>query len=404
MHKTSTLRTTKPPCALGGQYLAVLNPKSDIQIQEALLAGLHANYTGALKTIASLHTSPAEFLRGVFLLHLDQRPEALAAFRKVAADPSGHFLAPAFCDFLTGDEQAAAAMYGGRAFTQYFRAASESIVFRNMYQAADNTLRTIPPPDDTFTMLDIGVGTVRQVRRIIEWIPRYWPQVRRVHIIGVEPHDHLAGLAQTELDALAQWQSLGVSYTLLREFAQNLDTSAVADHLPFGRLDLVNASASIHHMRQAEKKRLLQVICSWEPRLFMISDADSDHESTLPDLSLELIANVTSFYTHLLDLMCSQQPDAETVACYRGFCFYDARNILMETAERRIEFHTTAEQWKNYLVEAGFRIVAPQPAWLEDIDPQVSQQHADRLITAFWHRSLIFQLVATTGNHVEHFS
>lgn len=286
-------------------------------------------------------------------------------------------------------------MYGGRAFTQYFRAASESIVFRNMYQAVDNILRTFPPPDDTFTVVDLGIGTARQVQRIVEWIPHHWPQVRRVHIIGVEPYDHLATIAQTQLETLTQVTTLHVTYTLVREYAQKLDTAAIVRQLPFGRLDLVNACASIHHMRQGEKWHLLRVMRSWAPRLFLMSDADSDHESTLPDLSLELIANVTSFYTHLLALICSNNPDDETAACYRGFCFYDARNILMETGERRIEFHTTADRWKDYLLEAGFAMLPPQAEWLADIDPSMSQLHADRLIPAQGKRSLIFQLAAT---------
>lgn len=376
-------------------YLNALNPGNIIHIAEALALGTAGDFSGTLSKISHDTSVEANFVRGMAHLNLGDRDRALASFRTVSGNPRGNFLAPAFCDYLTGDETEAAKMYGGTEFARYFQAASGTPIFENMYRAVDNTLQSEPPKSETFTMVDLGIGPARQVGRVLSWIPKRWPWVKKVHIIGVEPYDHMAGLAKENMARHAEACPITVKFDLIERFSQELDEKVIRDLLEGRSLDFVNACAAIHHMPQGDKVKLLKIINTWRPKHFIISDGDSDHESDIPDLSFALIANVYSFYSAMLDYMLADCTDPREIPLYKGFCFYDARNVLVETGARRIEFHTLAQRWIQYVQEAGLRILTPKKEWLAGIPEDKSGICDQYLVTAAYGRPICFQLTMT---------
>lgn len=377
-------------------YLNALNPGNTACMREALSLGTQGNFDSALEKIRRDPSIEAEFIRGVSYLNLGRRRQALAAFRKVVIHPRGNFLAPAFCDYIAGKQTEAAKMYGGTEFSKYFQAASGTPIFENMHRAVDNTLQYQPNDSDTFTIVDLGIGSAKQVGRILGWIPEKWPHVRKVHVIGVEPYEHMAKLAKENMARHIMATPLQVRFDLVPRFSQELDERVIHDLLEGRDLDAVNACAAIHHMPQTDKIRLLKVIKNWQPKIFIVSDGDSNHESDIPDMSFELIANVYSFYSTMLAYMMSGCDDPELLNLYKGFCFYDGRNVLVETGAKRIEFHTLAKRWIEYAREVGFRIVSPKKEWLAGIAHNKSKINSEYLVTAFHDRPICFQLTMTT--------
>lgn len=374
--------------------LSILNKQNDPILAKAISCGLREEYSLLLQYATNDASTDALFLRGLGLLHLGKKSDALQCFERLAGQPQSNFLVPAFCDLLSGNDTEAAKMYGGVEFIRYFQAAAQSKIFEAVHITIDNTLKSFPPAGDTYTIIELGIGTAKQMVRILSWIPDTWPWVKSVRIIGVEPYDHLAQIADKTLRNAATTSHLTVEYCLLNSFAQDLTSDFLGTMLQGQRPEVVNACMSIHHMDRENKLGLLQVIRSLNPALFVVADVDSDHESNLAPLSLPLIANVMSLYENTLSLLMEEQPDEETAKLYRGFCFYDACNILVEAGDKRIEFHTTAENWKHYLKTRGFKLLTPRIDWLAGIPQNFCHCAAEHLCTTYYGRPLTFQIVA----------
>lgn len=378
-------------------YLEALNGSSDPSIDEAVGFALEGNPDRALDLIREINTPDANFIKAILLLSSGQKNEALELFNAVNNHPDGSFLAPAFCDFITETNEEADKMYGGEEFLNYFKAAASSLNFQGIYRAVDNTVRDLFSGAKELCFIDIGIGTGKQAAMLAEMLEAN-PEARGLLIIGIEPYPSMQKMAAESIRALSSSKHYKIEYHLIDKYAQDICASDITKIIGDRKIDIINASASIHHMPLEKKKKLLGVIKTLDPRFFIISDADSDHESNLHNFSLELIANVTSFYKNFLDYMLTIAPDEKTKKLYRGFCYYDAKNIIMSLSNKRIEYHTTKENWKSYLVECGFRLISPRNEWLRGIDPRYSRISGDYLITAYYNRPLLFQLTATIAD------
>ncbi|MBF0105165.1 MAG: hypothetical protein HQM16_07545 [Deltaproteobacteria bacterium] len=380
-------------------YINVLNPENIPCIGQALQLGTCNEFGRALEVIEDDKSVSAEFVRGCLSLNAGHKEEALCSFRAVIRDPEGHFLAPALSDYITATTREAAKMYGGNEFSKYFQAAVNTPVFTRSHRIVNNTMLSMPPlGEDTFIIVDIGIGTAIQIEKMVACIAREWPWMRHVKVIGIEPYEEMMKIASEKLRLLSAHANghLSISYKLIEEFAQNLDGSFLRPLLDGKRPHLVNASASMHHMPKADKIKLMKTIREWQPKMFIVNDADSEHDIDLPDLSITLIANVTSFYNELFAYMASGTHDASLLQLYKGFVFLDARNIIAETGDKRIEFHTSAGNWVQYANQAGFKIVKPKSEWIAGIPSEFVRETEDYIVTAYYKRPLTFQLVLET--------
>jgi hypothetical protein len=92
--------------------------------------------------------------------------------------------------------------------------------------------------------------------------------------------------------------------------------------------------------------------------------------------------------------MKNEGPSPEQLEHYRRFCFFDARNVLFETGEKRIEFHARAQQWIDYLDETDFCWIKTEQSWLAGLDPQTSNLNLKYVTSAKTSRPLSFTVVA----------
>ncbi len=376
-------------------YLDVLNSSNQDVVSKAISAGVGGNYKKVLELLHGNVSSDATFLRGLSSLKLGDHSKAKTEFEILKGQPDAHFLIPAFVDHLNGTKSESEKMYGGSAFSDHFAVASTRNLFRDMYQAVDNTLSSFTPDGDTFTLMDVGIGTGVQVDRVIKWIPKAWPQVKAVKVIAIDPSPSLIEKAKIQLERTMKESPLDVSVTFIESLAQNVSEERLREALEGNALDVVNACASIHHMPQSDKLILLKKLKNLAPKILVVTDADSDHESTLADLSFELVANATSFYSTVLQYLLSEPASKEEEDHLRAFCFFDARNVLLETGKSRIEYHTTAQNWVHYLSSVGFRLLPPRNEWINGLTPGRAQLGKDFIHTAVSERPINFQLVAT---------
>ncbi|MGE4234121.1 MAG: GRAS family protein [Bacteriovoracia bacterium] len=372
-------------------YLEILNPSDDPHVTDALLASENDDRLQAMHHLRKSASVEAAFLRGLTLYREGEKQKALQEFKAILGKPNANFLTAAFHDAILEKADAATEMYGGSEFTKFFKTASQSVLFRDMHTVVNNTIAAHPPSNSTFTMVDLGLGTGAQVESIIKWIPEKWPHVKRAIFVGVEPSQELAEIAKARIEKAISDSPLTIKLIVIPKKAQDLDADFSNRFPPF---NIVNATASIHHMDKEAKVKLLKTVRSWDLERLIITDADSDHDSDIPDLSYRLVANVTSFYDAVLNYMVSQDPNPEHRRDYEGFCFYDARNIVLETGSRRIEYHTTAKKWLRYLNDAGFLIVEPDSKWLDGVSPNNSSIEDQYLLTAKYKRPISFQITA----------
>jgi hypothetical protein len=204
----------------------------------------------------------------------------------------------------------------------------------------------------------------------------------------------MIGKAKAALARISGTSHVRSEYEFLQRRSEDVSVEDIRRSFPGKRIDVVNASAAIHHMPKDAKLSLLRRIQELSPRIFILTDADSDHESTLDNHSVELISNVYSFYTHMLECMMAESPNSDMHEQYRTFCYFDARDIIMGKDGVRIEYHTTAENWSSYLKYTGFTLVPPRKSWLVGIPAARCRIEREYLIPVFHRRPLIFQMVA----------
>jgi len=382
-------------------YLESLNPACDVVLSKALSLGRSNRFREAFDILKYKSDLETEFIKALCLLNLGKKDLAYSLFQKVSQNSNGNFLAPIFCDMISGTSAETTKMYGSEEFAEHFQAAAKSNVFGGVYLAATNTILDLLKSKKSLNILDIGIGSAFQIKGLIRALEDHYIQIENINILGIEPFEVMKQKAIETLDEIKLGSKYNVQYELLGMRAQELVVDDVQRSLLKGKVDFANACLSIHHMPMEDKKKFLQNLCQIKPEHFILSDADSDHESIHNPLSFELVSNVHSVYSCTLKYMMEGKPDNDVAQHYRGFCYANARDIIAGTKDGRIEYHTCVENWIVYLKEAGFAIIEPQSSWRNGIPEKHSKICDDYLTTTYCDRPITFQLVLMNGLECE---
>ena len=122
-----------------------------------------------------------------------------------------------------------------------------------------------------------------------------------------------------------------------------------------------------------------------KPRLFILGEANSEHDVHLPPKSPGIVANTMRLYNNLIYMLKDNNATEEILRAARFFLGSEARNIIMNDLDKRIDYHTTVEHWKELLERAGFTIINPQ-----DVVPYLTDTSARR-ITLTHFDSFVYQ-------------
>lgn len=208
-------------------------------------------------------------------------------------------------------------------------------------------------------LIDVGIGTGRQVQQLLPALPA--AGIRQLTVIGIEPSDWALQAAQTQLEAAARDLGLALHFIPLLGSVESLSQAqrqtlrdACAAQRP-----VINASFALHHIAddgegQDQRQLVLQTLQALDPALLLLAEPDVDHlETELYPRFRNCFAHFSAVFATLdqLDLM-----PAERDALKVGFFGREIADILGQPEGSRSERHESAAQWLRRLAAAGFDV------------------------------------------------
>jgi hypothetical protein len=206
---------------------------------------------------------------------------------------------------------------------------------------------------NSFTFIDIGIGTAQQLIRLIKQLDDNKHKPKKVIVIGVEPSEPSLDTAQRNLEALSEELDVEIDFFKIPNTLENLsehDWELLQRYAKNGPLFL-NASFSLHHIHPIEiRQNLLKKLKTLNPALFMIIEPYSDH--TIQNL-VQRFRNAWQHYG--LTFQAIDSIEAEETEKKNAKQVFFGREILDVIREKdRIEQFETAEMWLSKLNSAGF--------------------------------------------------
>ena len=290
-------------------------------------------------------------------------------------------------------------LFQSEAHAGAFKEITRTPIVRNMYRVGNNVVTQLALDDDLkkLTLVDIGIGSGAQEVKLASQLIENGSHVTDMKVVGIEPMDTMANAAKANLN-----EDLGVNIDLQIEktTAQELPDSVVSNIK--GKVDVVLATISIHHGDIEDKRKVLETIKKMDPKYFVLSDVNSDHESDLSANSDELATNVRRFYSLAYQFLCEwadqNLPGRDDVkAAFLKFHFDEARNILTRDPDIAVkDYHTTAERWQKLLEEEGFEIQNPKEVAnvLQGIENEVHVTDNAIFMNIKEFRELFFSIIA----------
>ncbi|WP_409341699.1 GRAS family protein [Paenibacillus sp. MBLB4367] len=229
---------------------------------------------------------------------------------------------------------------------------------------ANNYLAQFMEGHEEVSLLDIGIGTGRQVIALLRKLESGGSLPRRITVYGIEPMK--AALDAAEHTIRQECERLGVElffhgYPI---FVENISEEEFASFIrPSGCL-CVNASFALHHIhgceaRTSARENTIRKIRALQPLAFVLSEPNSDHY--VQDIG-QRFENCWKHFETAFAFIDQLQRSAEDAIQLKMFFYREIEDIVGNREDSRFERHERVETWINRLVHAGFRVHVSEKA------------------------------------------
>lgn len=212
------------------------------------------------------------------------------------------------------------------------------------------------------TLIDVGIGTGRQVALLLQTLAAADALPDAITVIGIEPALDALDMARRSL--LAEAAALGVrlrfhGFAATAEALEDADWRRVA--AACSGAPVINASFALHHIADGEdgveqRGAVLRRLHALQPRCLVLSEPDVDHlEPRFLPRFRHCFAHFSAAF-HVLDTAPMAQ--AERDALKVGFFGREISDVLGTPEGLRSERHERAAAWVQRLRTAGF-VLAP---------------------------------------------
>jgi hypothetical protein len=207
------------------------------------------------------------------------------------------------------------------------------------------------------TVIDIGIGTGRQIVSLLELLHATKQLPKQMTVIGVEPSDFCLGRADENLRAAAERFGVALSFRALRNVAERLtgDDWARMAALCTGR-PAINASFALHHIADVDgrdvRDDVLLRLRSLHPAALVVSEPDVHH------LEHDFLARFDNCWRHFgatfvaLDRLALSKSDRDALKVQ--FFGREIADILGNPEDTRSERHERASSWLERLERTGY--------------------------------------------------
>ncbi len=235
---------------------------------------------------------------------------------------------------------------------------------------------------DDITLIDIGIGTGRQMVELLHQLACLHRKPQRVNIIGIEPSLQSLSLAQQTILAAAYELGLDVTFTAFRNGIEDLNAQDWQQLKDQCDRPIINASFALHHIcdkaGQDVRTEMLQRLHQLNPALIVLSEPNTDHLE--PDFRIRFQncwRHYSSVFKMIDVLAIDQQSKNGLKTCFFG---REVVDVLKADNTARIERHETAQSWVNRLKQSGYTL-NPSCTDALIISPILTlQKHADHYL------------------------
>jgi hypothetical protein len=208
------------------------------------------------------------------------------------------------------------------------------------------------------TIIDVGVGTGRQVVALLESMASAKTLPRSLTVIGIEPSEWSLDLARRNVEDAARRVGADVTFHPFLGAAEKLTEGdwrrmkAACTGRP-----VVNGSFALHHIGDIDgedvRNEVLLRLRWLEPRLLVLSEPNVDHHE--PDF-LRRFDNCWRHFGAVFDAVDSTAADRRDKDSLKA-CFFgrEIADILSNPEELRSERHESTRSWLLRLVETGWQ-------------------------------------------------
>ena len=236
-------------------------------------------------------------------------------------------------------------------------------------------------------VLDIGIGTGRQMRMFLERLATPENSPEQVTVIGLEPMANGLREAENVIRETGRITGLKVEFRPLLGFAEQFPESEW-DRIRETEGDLlINASFALHHIRGLAsgpdlRARLFRKLHTLQPLVLVLSEPNSDHNTYDLETRLQNSWNHFRLVFDLIDRLTIPIADQRALKV----CFFgrEIEDILGTKESDRTERHEMLGTWESRLDENGFIPALPRGLCAVYSDPLLHLSERN------WHVGLDF--------------
>ncbi len=211
-------------------------------------------------------------------------------------------------------------------------------------------------PNQSLTILDIGIGTGQQMISLLETIHRETDFARPITIIGIEPAADSLELAEKRISGLNAQAPAPITFKGIHKTFEAVDENDWATIRQTveetGSRIYINASFALHHIQPVSlRETLFSRLKSFNPLAFTLIEPYADYIN--PDLQTRF-NNAWHHYGLTFKAIDSiDAPTEDKNAVKRIFFGREIQDVLAHD-QLRVEQFETAEMWLEKLQKAGF--------------------------------------------------
>lgn len=214
---------------------------------------------------------------------------------------------------------------------------------------------------EQLTLIDIGIGTGRQVVNLLHSLSVSRACPHELQIIGIEPSVSSLSLAQESILETARQLNMNVTF---KSFCKEIEKFTYSDWSKLGSIcdrPVINASFALHHIRDLEgqdvRTQVLQALRRLQPSLLLVSEPNVDH------LERNFFTRFYNCWNHfkavfqMIDSLAIDQASKDGLKV----CFFgrEVVDILQLNEGNRVERHEAAKSWVSRLCASGYTCKAP---------------------------------------------
>jgi uncharacterized tellurite resistance protein B-like protein len=243
-------------------------------------------------------------------------------------------------------------------------------------------------------VLDIGIGTGRQMAAFIDRLARLDPAPEQLVVIGLEPMPAALNEAEKLIHQTGRQAGIAIDFWPLPGLVEELpDTQWERIRKAPGDL-LINASFAVHHIRglpsgPEPRARLFRKLHTLHPLILVLSEPNSDHHAEDVTKRLENSWSHFGLVFGLIDELDISLADQRALK----ICFFgrEIEDILGMKERDRTERHEALETWESRLNRNGFISNLPEGVAAALSHPLV------RLNRSTWHIGLEYRGETVVG-------